>query len=195
VIGREIGEIMDENIKICCGIPTNRLIKPKMAQSLLELVAHSKHDYRFIVSTRGYNTSENRNWIAAQAINCDYLFFVDDDMIFPPDTLDRLLAHNKDIVGGVYMTKYEVQSPVVEYLDDKRPAELFECGAIGTGCLLIKTDVFRKVPQIWFNYIWNDNGSVKMSHDWYFCRKAREHGYKIWADPALSVHHIGLWKY
>lgn len=184
-------------MKIALGLPTNRLIKPKTAKSILELVVYSRHNYHFIVSTRGYNTSENRNYIAAQAVNngCTHLFFVDDDMILPPDTLERLLAHNKDIVGGVYLTKYEQQEPVVEYLDEQRPKDLFKVGAIGTGCLLIKTEVFKKVPQIWFNYEWNANGSVRMSHDWYFCYKARQHGYEIWADPTLDIKHIGQYEY
>lgn len=161
------------------------------------MIAHSKLKYRFIVSTRGYNTSENRNYIAAQALKggATHLFFVDDDMVFPKDSLEKLLAHNKDIVGGLYKTKYEVQEDVIEYLDDKRPKELFECGAIGTGCLLIRTDVFKKVPQIWFNYEWYPNGMVKTSHDWLFCRKARECGYKIWCDPTLEIKHIGEHEY
>ena len=181
-------------MKIAIGVCTNRLVKPKTVFSLLRLVAHSKHDYEPIVSTKGFNTSENRNYIAAQVIQrgCTHLFFADDDMIFPPDTLDRLLAHDKDIIGGVYNTKYEVQSPVIEYLDDKRPTELFKCGALGTGCLLIKTEVFKKIPQPWFTYEWNDNGSVKMSHDWLFCHKARECGLEVWADPLLEVGHLGI---
>ena len=181
-------------MKIALGVPTNRLIKPKTALSLLRLVAHSKHDYEMIVSTRGFNTSENRNYIAAQACNkgCTHLFFVDDDMVLEPDTLDRLLAHDKDIVGAIYNTKYEVQEPVIEYLPNEKTDNLFKCGALGTGCLLIKTEVFKKVPQIWFTYEWNDNGSIKMSHDWLFCYKAREFGFDIWADPTIKCGHIGL---
>ena len=135
--------------KIALGIPTNRNVKSKTTFCLLQLVANSKQEIEIIVSSRGYNTSENRNYIAAQAVKreCSHLFFVDDDMVIPPDTLDRLLAHDKDIVGGVYNTKYEIQAPVVEYLDDERPTELFKVGAIGTGCLLIKTEVFKKMPQ------------------------------------------------
>jgi len=188
---------------ITIGLPTNRLVKTKTAQSLLELIAYSKHDYQILVSTRGYNTSENRNYIATQAVNnkSDYLFFVDDDQVFPPDTLDKLLAHNKDVVGGVYMTKYEKQEPVIEYLDDKRPQGLFKVKAIGTGCLLIKTDVFKKIPQNyknnqgWFNYIWHDNGMVKMSHDWLFCKNARENGIDVYADSTLDIKHIGIKKF
>ena len=179
-------------MKITIGLPTNRLIKPKTSLSLLELI-DNKHDYHFVISTRGYNTSENRNYIASQAVkNSDYLFFIDDDMIFPPNTLDKLLARKKDIVGGVYMTKYDKQEPVVEYFDDERPKDLFKCKAIGTGMLLIKTDVFKKVPQPWFKYEWYPNGMVKRSHDWIFCEDARREGYDIWADPTLKIQHIGL---
>src|SRR4030042_716080 len=119
-------------MKICIGIPTNRLINAKTALSLMRMVAYSKDiDLCFIIATRGYNTSENRNFIAMQALNnnCDYLFFVDDDMIFPSDTLEILLMANKDIVGGIYNTKYEVQKPVVESFDDDRPEGLFKVKA------------------------------------------------------------------
>jgi hypothetical protein len=186
-------------MKIALGCPTNRLVKPKTAQSLLELVAFSEHDYKILVSSRGFNTSENRNWIATQAVNsgCDYLFFVDDDMILYPETLEELLLCDKDIVGCVYKTKYEVQADVCEYFDEDRPQGLFKVKAIGTGCLLIKCDVFKKLPQNykntkgWFNYIWNDNGSVAMSHDWLFCQNARDFGYDVWALNTLIIGHIG----
>jgi hypothetical protein len=183
--------------RIAIGIPTNRLVNPKTAQSLLQLIANSDYEFNIIVSSRGFNTSENRNYIAAQSVNsgCDYLFFVDDDQVFPPETLDELLLCDKDIVGGVYKTKYEVQADVCEYFDDERPQGLFKVKAIGTGCLLIKTDVFKKLPQPWFKYEWNDNGSIKRSHDWIFCEDAINAGYDVWAMNTLEIGHIGLKKF
>ena len=183
--------------KIVIGLPTNRLIKPKTAQSLLELAANSKHELKIIVSVKGYNTAENRNYIAVQAVKqgCDYLFLCDDDMIYRPDTIDRLLAHGKDIVGGLYKTKYpEKQDYLIEYLDEEKEG-LFECVALGGGLLLIKCDVFKKIPQPWFGYIWHDNGMVKESNDWFFCKKAREHRFKIWCDSTIQAKHIGLYGY
>lgn len=184
-------------LKIGLGLPTNRLIKPKTAQSLLELVAFSKHNFEFIVSTRGYNTAENRNWISAQAVKkgCDYLFMCDDDMIYEPDTIDKLLAHNKNIVGGVYKTKYEEQEDVNEYMDDKRPDELFNVWALGGGLMLIKCDVFKVIDQPWYGYKWHDNGQVKESNDWFFCHKALENRIKIWCDPKVTAKHIGQYEY
>jgi hypothetical protein len=111
-------------------------------------------------------------------------------MILPVDTLDKLLAHDKDIVGAVYQTKYEVQADVAEYFDDTRE-DFMKVKALGTGCLLIKTDVFKKLPQPWFKYEWFPNGMIKRSHDWIFCEDAINAGYEVWADRTIDVKHIG----
>jgi len=183
-------------MRIALGLPTNRLIKPKTVKSLLELAARKKLE--IIVSTKGYNCAENRNYIAAQAIKkgCTHLLHVDDDMIYEPDTLDKLLAHDKDIVGGLYKTKYEVQDYVIEYLNtDVMPDKLFECAALGTGLLLVKTEVYKKTPQPWYGYVWFDNGMVKESVDWVFCKNARKAGFKVWCDPQVTAKHIGQFCY
>lgn len=187
-------------LRIAIGLPTNRLIKPKTAQSLLELVNQTKYDVEAIVSTKGYNCAENRNYIAAQAVKgkYDYLFHVDDDMIYAPDTLDRLVAHDKDIIGGLYKTKYpEKQDYVIEHLDGAtvRENEVFECKALGTGLLLVKTEVYKKTPQPWYGYEWFDNGMVKESVDWIFCKNASRAGFKVFCDPTVKAEHIGIYEY
>lgn len=181
-----------KKLKICCGLPTNRGVKPQTALSLMRMVAHTDCEFHIIVSERGYNCAENRNRIVAQAVknNCDYLLLTDDDMIFEPDYLERLIKHDKDIIGATYNTKYEQQELVIEYLD--KPEEgLFKCKALGGGFLLIKTEVFKKVSQPHFGYKWFESGMVQMSNDWFFCEKAREAGYDIWCDSSLKVGHLG----
>src|SRR3990167_5100598 len=163
-------------MRIALGLATNRLIKAKTAQSLLELVNHTKHNLEIIVSQKGYNCAENRNYIAAQAVKkgCTHLMHVDDDMIYEPDTIERLIVHDKDILGGLYKTKYpERQDCVIEYLEGGMQEGVFECGALGTGLLLVKTDVYRQVPQPWYGYEFYNNGMIKISVDWFFCKKAR----------------------
>jgi GT2 family glycosyltransferase len=181
-------------VKIALGLPTNRGVKAKTVHSLMELVAHLQHEYEIIVSTKGYNLAENRTYIAVQATNkgCTHLLLVDDDMIYEPDTVDKLLAHDKDIVGGLYKTKYENPDWLIE---GEIKDSLFECNALGGGLLLIKTEVFRKIPPLWFGYTWHDNGMVKMSNDWYFCERARESGFSVWCDPSVKARHIGLREY
>ena len=90
--------------KIAICLPANMGVKPKTLQSLLEMVAFKSHDYVILVANEGYNTAENRNLMASQAIKaeCTHTLFVDADMIYEKDTLERLLAHDKDIVGAKY---------------------------------------------------------------------------------------------
>ena len=180
--------------RICLGLPTNRFIKPKTVQSLLNVVYNTKHEIIPLTSTRGYNTAENRNYIATQAVKtgCTHWMLIDDDMIYEPDTINKLLAHNKDLVGGMYLTKYEKQDWVLEANEIKD--ELFECKAIGGGVLLVKTAVFKNIKQPWFGYKWR-GGMVEMSNDWFFCEKAREAGYKIWCDPEVKAKHLGIKKF
>ena len=187
-------------MKIAIGLPTNRKIKPKTALSILQMIAHSKYEYQFIVSTKGFNTAENRTYIAVQAIKggCSHLLLLDDDMIYAPDSLDKLLACDKDIVGATYNVRREVAEgdpKVIEYLDDEKPEGLFKCKALGGGLLLIKIIALLRIKRPWFGYEWYDNGMVKMSNDWWFCREARNAGYDIWCDSSLFPGHIGKKEY
>lgn len=196
---------MDKKLKkrVAIGIPTNRKFKAKNLLSLMNLVSNSEHDLEFIISTKGYTTAENRNYICAQAVQkqCDYILFTDDDMIFEPDVLDRLLAHDKDIVGGYYNVRFldvEGDRKVIEYLDgeEARKDRIFKCKALGGGMLLVKTEILHKLPKPLFWYeIHKEVGMITMSNDWWFCRQARMAGYDVWCDPTLKLGHEGNYVY
>ena len=187
-------------MKICIGIPCNRQFKAKTVLSLMEMVS-TKMDYHFAIATEGYTVAENRNWIVAQAIknDCTHLLLTDDDMIYGKDTLKRLLAREKDIIGVNYSVRRIVDKDtnhlVIEYLDEKSDTELFKCKAIGGGMLLINMKVFEKIEQKWFWYDVHPNGMILMSNDWWFCRQARRAGYDIWCDSTIKVGHIGNYEY
>ena len=34
-----------------------------------------------------------------------------------------------------------------------------------------------------------------LSEDYYFCKKAREHGYKVWAAPWVQLAHVGTYAF
>jgi GT2 family glycosyltransferase len=120
-------------------------------------------------------------------------------MCFSWQVLERLLSHNKDIVGANYNRRsYPSQSLTLfkclagTYYNKELPKTLFECDAIGTGCLLIKADVFKKISKPWFFYGAEDR---MIGEDIYFCEKAKEAGFKIWCDPNLEVGHLGEYIY
>jgi 2-polyprenyl-3-methyl-5-hydroxy-6-metoxy-1,4-benzoquinol methylase len=62
---------------------------------------------------------------------------------------------------------------------------LYEVDIIGGGCMLMKTDIFRKIPQ---PYFWID-GIV--GTDVHLCNQLREAGVKIFVDTSIELGHQG----
>src|SRR3990167_9012608 len=192
------------SIKITIGIPTNRQgMRPKMVQCLSDLIKHGGYDFDILIAENGYTIAENRNYIAAKAVNnkSDYLLMIDDDMIFPPDLLDTLIADQKDVVGVAYHPRSET-GEIIKYLDETHIVKLeqtndpkykktFECHATGTGIILIKCSVFLKTPRPWFAFEYLETGQCKLGEDWYFCREIKKVGYKVWTNPTIKVGHLG----
>jgi hypothetical protein len=189
--------------RITIGMPVYGGIQPQTFQSLLELVADSKHEIDIVMAEDGYTIAENRNFLAVKALNnkSDYLLMVDADMTFPPDMLDTLLADGKDIVGVAYhprsetgqITKYldEVHFVKIEESDDPKYKKTFKCYATGTGVILIKCDVFKKMARPWFKFEFYDTGQCKQGEDWIFCIEAGKLGIETWTNPTIEIGHWG----
>lgn len=123
-----------------------------------------------------------------------HVLLLDSDMRFPPDTIDRLLDHKKDIVGVNYLqrqanltTAENKQGPI----DSTDKTGLEEVDKIGLGVTLIDVDVFKILMQPWFATPWD--GEKYTGEDVFFCKKAQDTGYNIYIDHDLSneVKHIG----
>lgn len=200
-----------KKIKICIGLLSNRGFKGKTVLSLLKMIAHSpQYEYYFAFIDTGYTIAENRNYLAVQAIknDCDYLFMSDDDMIFPQETLEVLISRQKDIIGvpfNVKVKQKEGEKPEkyknITYIPEDElltidKTQPFEVIAIGCGVMLINTDVFKKLSQPFFGFDSYENGMTKVGEDSWFCYKATDNGYKIWAEPSLQdLGHIGDYIY
>lgn len=148
----------------------------------------------------------SRNDLATNAVqsDMDYVFWMDSDMSFPPDTLVRMMEtlqkHDLDILTGLYFRRVPPYSPVLfDQLEMRRniccwsefksiPDELFEVGGCGFGCVLMKTEVFLSVQSKHGNMFApiGNNGE-----DIAFCIRARDCGYKIWCDPSIICGHVG----
>ena len=191
-------------MKITLACPTNRGIQPKTFDCLMKLVVYSSNKYNLhcIVPEEGYTVAENRNYIAVQALNSksDYLLMVDDDMVFPPILLDKLISNKKDICGVAYHPRCEMDRMKaidethyinIDKSNDPKYKDVFECHATGTGIILIKTNIFYKIKRPWFQFEYYPTGQCKLGEDWYFAREAKKAGFKIWTDPTIEVGHIG----
>ena len=136
-----------------------------------------------------------------------HIFFLDDDVVPPSDVIQRLLARNLDIVSGLYFLRSPPICPVMmrrvegqggQWITEFAPGQLVEADYVGAGCLLIRTDVFRKMRPPWFEWL-TDRMDLppheRLSEDYAFLWKARrDHGYKVFVDTGVQCEHIGLAK-
>lgn len=167
--------------KILIGMPSySGYIPSIMVQSLLQL--HKPVACGFMIVER-QRIDKARNAIAMEALKngFDYLFFVDDDNPIPPDTLEKLLMDDKDVViapilgrnpnkEGAYPLcafykreitadgkKLNLYENVTE-LKGKGP--LHRIDAAGTGCMLIKRRVLEKMFKKYGEYMF-EFGDIK----------------------------------
>ena len=132
--------------------------------------------------------------------DCDYVLFLDSDMTFPANLVERMVAHDKDIVACNYATRRRPVKTVafksfenLENMYSLGKGGLEECDAVGMGVMLVKAEVFRKLKYPWFQIHYMPNARIWMGEDMYFCKLAKAGGYKIWIDHSLSneVGHSG----
>ena len=149
---------------------------------------------------------EARNSSVKMAIEreCEYVFFRDYDVICPPNALPILMSRNVDIIGGLYFSKSKPPWPLL-FVDNKPSLEwsigdVVKCDAIGMGCTLIKTEVFKKMEPPWF--VTGGESSVEDAHllasyifteDVHFCnRMKKELGISPYIDTSLNCAHKDL---
>lgn len=141
----------------------------------------------------------NNGVAAAQQIQATHLLFLDSDIMCPPDTLERLLRHEKPVVGATY-TKRRGPFDLTHRELDGSPGRigegLREVSRLPTGCLLIDMKVFDALAKPYFHVRWKQDGSF-ISEDNVFCDKAREAGFTCWLDVELSreLQHLGQYGY
>lgn len=190
-----------ERKKVMLGLLSNRGFKNKTVISLLKMVNESpEFDWVILESINGYSISENRNWLACQAVKqeCDFLLQIDDDMVFPSNTAKVLISRDKDIIGIPFHTKVFPKKVTEMLIPDtvRSDTEANEVYAIGAGVMLVKCDVFKKIPQPWFDIDKHENGMTKTGEDFWFTNKAYTNGYKIYSEPTLKgLGHIGDYTY
>jgi len=191
-------------MNITLGIPFQGGINGATVGCLLQLVSSSPGMYHYAFIS-GSNICDNRNTIVDWALKqgTSHLLFIDQDMLFGPRDLPKLIAADKDIIGANYHRKEQSRENLVLLEDEKGvtyhpkelPKELFTCYAIPTGFSLIKTDVFRKLEKPWFFYRWAEGSIDRVTEDVCFCEKARAAGYEVWCDPSIELGHIGTFVY
>lgn len=184
--------------KILIGIPTAKYIESETFKSIYDLKVPEGYEVQF-QTFYGYNIDQVRNLIADWVVRgFDYLLSVDSDIVLPPDALEKMLKHDKDMVTGIYRQRLPQQTLEVYDMDqrnipaDKLPKnELVRIGGCGFGCVLVKNKVFTDVGYPQFEYHSAIDHKDTFSEDNDFCKKATAKGFEIFADTSIICDHKG----
>ena len=153
----------------------------------------------------GQSPARNRNAGIAYCLanGCTHILFLDDDVVFPPDILRRLMQHaHLDIVSGLILKREYPHIPTLfrtslgankyePFLLGPDDHGLVEAANAGLGCVLIRAEVFRAIEQPWIRLgefeadLWSDDTG--------FMQRAAKAGFRIWCDLDIWIgHHANL---
>jgi hypothetical protein len=197
-------------------IPARDFVNTGFAYDLARTVGFhvaTTPDRVVLYTSSGTLLSSQRQDLARDAIasGCTHTLWLDSDMRFPKDVISRLLAHDEGIVAANYAKRRMPTEPISAKLrtDDMEESKVYrvyteedstgleEVDYTGMGVMLVKREVYEKMEEPWFAIPWNTTVKDFLGEDVFFCRRARENGFKTYIDHDLSkqVYHIGSFEF
>lgn len=140
-----------------------------------------------------------KNFIIDKALqdNYDYLFFIDSDLVIHPDTIEHLVATEKDIISEIFWTRWKPEQDELPqvwisdfytlndaFIRQLRSPGVYEVGGLGACTLISKRALQAGVN---FNKIYN---LTFWGEDRHFCIRAGALGIHLYVDTLLPAYHI-----
>lgn len=213
---------MSEQKLVLIGMPNGSgQVPASMVSSLLQL--RKPVPCAFMIVERQM-IEMSRNAIVMEAIknNASHVLMVDDDNPIPPDTLEKLLEDNKDVVIAPILSRNPNKNGIHDlcafYMEEVDGVKLYKnidmfrddgylhkIDGGGTGCMLIKIEVLKKLFARYGDRVFERTRSVfpkpithegrewterTMSEDIQFCERVIEEGFEVWLDSRVRPLHI-----
>lgn len=196
------------------GSPIFNIQNPLIQKNHELIRSLSQHEIQ-VVEVFGASVEHAKQMMYKQFLesDCEYFFNVDADIYFfdqDISPLDILLSANKKVIGGIYVYKKSPCLPTHRTLDLQKyyeenkkfpknykfiiPKEIHEVEWLAGGCMLIHRTVIEKLVKKYLvpNLPMVHKGEY-LSEDFGFCFRAKQEGYKIYADPRINLGHQGLY--
>jgi len=146
------------------------------------------------------SVDEARNFIWKQARECDYLMWVDHDVLLPINTFSSLFEALKrrsaQVVAGRYYLRGHPYANIwalrhgngFAFTESEKETEIDACGL---GCTLIDVRwVEAKLKPPLFVTTRDEHGQTVGTEDYYFCRKVKDAGGIIIGVPSVDCGHV-----
>lgn len=179
------------------------------ALTALKRIGPTKHS--FLSNSLVYDA---RNALAKEAIDtgADRILFIDSDMYFQPDMMERMaqdLDKGADMVSGICVTRRFPTQPCIyktvdifdgdilkgktEVYTDYPKDSLFPIAGCGFGAVMMNTNVLKAVYEM-YSEPFNPIPGI-LGEDLSFCYRARDCGFKLFCDSRIKVGHVGTFIY
>lgn len=141
-----------------------------------------------------------------------HLFIAADDMLYPPDTIVRLVNADKDIISGIYrkniMDRIEPANCVKDadtFMRQYREGGVYETDFAAGHTMTIKREVIEKMVLDYPELQYDEPGIGNVSYglfipmiqnrqcfqdDWSFSIRAKKSGFRIWTDFGCRLKHF-----
>lgn len=186
-------------MKLLVGLSTGEYVRN--ASFIPSFIGLLRPEGSFTMTVHGQSPATSRNMIIKRALenDCTHIFFMDDDMILPPDTLLKLIEHKKDIVSALYLLRSFPHRPAFfdkAYENGRCKFTFLEKGMTGLikgvncglGAVLISTNVFKALeePYVRLGEIEKDGWCDDVG----FFNRCRQAGFDIYCDLDSPVGHM-----
>lgn len=196
-------------MKYLIALPCMDTVQTLFMKSLLGMHRPERTEFGIACSSLVYDA---RNSLAVKAITegFDRVLWIDSDMTFEPDMMNRLIAHldaGKDIVSGLYITRKPPFKPVIfESIGYERVGETFEVIPRARTMYEYPKDSVFEIAGAGFGGVMTPVPILKAIYDKYglpftpmlgfgedlsFCLRAQDMGYKMWCDSTIKLGHVG----
>jgi len=203
---------MNPRIAIC--VPTLDTCDSMFAHDLARMMATHAGRYlgeMHLIFRYGSILARVRENCVLQALSdpeVTHVLFLDSDMRFPPDLIERMLKADKPIVAANCSKRVRPAEPTAFHIHDRdsgevtkiypdpKLRELQRVFGVGTAIMMIRREVFEEVPRPWFATPWikqEDGRLAMLNEDAHFCYKCDEADIPLYIDHDISwdVRHVG----
>lgn len=201
-------------------VPYLTHVEPACERGLRELERRGLEVRRY-PSTAAVDRTRSEVATAALLEGFDELMWIDSDVVFEADDVNRMRAHALPIVAGVYAKKGS-GGLAVHLERDARELRVGEGGGltrvryVGAGFLLTRRAVYMDIAQTFSLPVCNTRFGVPivpyflpmvipeqataggywyLGEDYAFCERARQAGHAIMVDSAIRLGHVGTYVY
>lgn len=198
-------------------VPVANTIEPECEASLSKLRARG---FKVRVYRGASAIDQARNTMAYDALKDGFekLLWIDADIGFEAEAIDRLLSHDLPFVCGIY-AKRGGRSIACNVLPGTKELVFGQDGGLveilyaAGGFCLVDASVYHQIreklalptcnaqfgnPVVPYHLPMvaeSAEGPWYLAEDYAFCERARQAGFQIWADTRIRLRHIGRYAY